>query len=156
MSCSKHTSEFLQRVIPLYRLGTVAVPTKFVKDTDQIAFNSSEWRHAMCRLYRNLLILHEKHIENDIQREFGNRFISTEFRRSKELDEPYAIKFYKGWMEYGIMIEKGAAKQGQSMSEEQIDSLNEDQKGNLSSFRSKVLESRSAPDVPGGVRTDLK
>lgn len=151
-TCAKTQSAFLQRVIPFYRLGSVAVASKFVDSNDTIAYNTTEWRQAICRLYRNLLILHQVHIENPVQREFGDRFLGTEFRRGKQLDESHALKFYKGWLEYGLMVEQGAAKRGKSLTEDQVGMLNDEQKGNLTEFRSKVLETKHNPDVPGGIR----
>ena len=68
------------------------------------------------------------------------------------MDEAYALKFYKGWVEYGMLVEQGAAKKGQQMSPEKRDLLNEDQKGNLHQFRSNVVGIKQNPDVPGGVR----
>ena len=161
MSCGA-TSPFLQRVVPVQRLGapsavalvTASATARITKN--HINFGSDSWRVAMCRMYRALRCLHRDHIRNDTQREFGDRFVAAEFRRGAKLGERQAVIFYRGWLDYGVKIERGAASEGRPLTPDEEGLLNEEQRENLTTFRRRVFEARSQPDVPGGASEPIR
>lgn len=104
----------------------------------------------MCRLYRQILKLHQVFLENETQREFGDRFVKSEFRRHRVANEKYAMIFYKGWVDYGVQLERGVTSREMTETEKHL--LSDEQKEKLRQLRQHALEMRrDSGDFFGGL-----
>jgi hypothetical protein len=107
--------------------------------TPEYAFRSEGWRLAMCRLYRIILKLHQKQLQ-PIQREFGDRFVQTEFHRHATANERYGIGFYSSWLNYCYELERGVTDRPLSRKEKQL--LTPEQQEKMTQIQAEVVKMR--------------
>ncbi|KAG8348446.1 putative Complex 1 protein (LYR family) Complex1 LYR like [Trypanosoma vivax] len=106
---------------------------------DTLSFRSEAWRSAMCHLYRTLLKLHLARLQ-PVQREFGDRFVQTEFQRHTSMSEKHARIFYSKWYEYAAHLWMGQTSR--DLTAEEQHQLTPDQKETLKQLRSHVVLAR--------------
>lgn len=85
------------------------------------------------RLYRRVLRLQRQLPE--ALRELGDQYAKDEFRRNKDANQIQAFEFMKEWTMYCETMERqlkvGAHRLGQDLEEDDIDSLTQEQLGQL-------------------------
>jgi hypothetical protein len=115
----------------------------FLFDQDRagsLPYRSTSWKREMVHLYRTVLKAHEIYLENEAQREFGDKFVKAEFRRHAMANAKYAAIFYKGWFEYVVQLELGQTSR--PLTKDELSLLSEEQKERLASLRAHVIERR--------------
>ena len=103
-----------------------------------LEFRSEEWSHAMLNLYRQVLKSHQIFLDNDTQRDLGDRFVKAEFRRHAGANVKYSTIFYKGWCDYVAQLEGGVTQR--DLTPQEAEMLNDEQRGRLVDLRRHVVE----------------
>jgi hypothetical protein len=109
---------------------------------ERLEFRSPEWQRCMLHLYRQVLKSHQIFLENDMQRDLGDRFVKAEFRRHKGTNVKYACIFYKGWADYVAQLEGG--KIGRDLTDKEQKLLNDEQRNRLGDLRKHVVDLKTS------------
>ncbi|EAN79369.1 hypothetical protein, conserved [Trypanosoma brucei brucei TREU927] len=110
-------------------------------ELSSVEYRSEGWTHAICRLYRTLYKLHAKQL-HPIQREFGDRFVQTEFQRHIDASEKHARIFYQSWYSYAVQLLVGQTSRDMTAEEQQ--QLTPEQKETMRRLRSHVLQAKQS------------
>lgn len=102
-------------------------------------FLSESWKRSMLNLYRTILKLHAMKLQ-PVQREFGDKFVRSEFHRHITANEKYARLFYVSWYDYIAQLDRGVTSR--NMSKEEAAMLSDDQKGKLTEIRRYVVQQK--------------
>ena len=102
-----------------------------------IEFRSDSWKTAMTHLYRVILVHHRLHLA-PLQREFGDKFVQTEFRRHRSSNEKFSKLFYLSWCDYVRQLQMGVTSKNLTRQERSL--LNEEQTRTLGQIRSTATQ----------------
>lgn len=95
----------------------------------------------MLALYRTILKLHVIKLA-PVQREFGDKFVRSEFHRHLIANEKYARLFYASWYDYVAQLDRGVTSRNLTKDEAAL--LSDDQKGKLTEIRRYVVQQKQS------------